>query len=225
MQVDERLLEGISLFKGIAADDFDALFGCVGAKKERYDRGDFILLNGDTTNAIGIVLTGRVQIIKEDIFGNRAILADLGPKSVFGESFVCGGSYALTVSAQAAEGSEILFLPFERVMNICPSACGFHNTLIKNMVEMIARKNIRLMENLEITTKRSLREKVLAYLSNLAQEQGGVAVTSPLGRVDLADFLGVDRSALTRELGRMRDDGLIEFEKNTYTILDANINK
>ncbi|MDL2288536.1 Crp/Fnr family transcriptional regulator [Oscillospiraceae bacterium OttesenSCG-928-F05] len=225
MQRDQKLLQGIPLFKGIKAEEFGALFGCVGAKNEHFEKGEFIFLNGNQTNSIGIVLSGRVLVIKEDIFGNRAILNDLGPKAVFGESFVCGGSYTLTVSVQAVEGTDILFLPFERVMHICPSACGFHNALIKNMVEMIARKNVKLMENLEITTKHSLREKILTYLSQLAQEQGSVTVTSTLGRVDLADFLGVDRSALTRELGRMRDDGLIQFEKNTYTLNDVYLKK
>ncbi|MDL2248451.1 Crp/Fnr family transcriptional regulator [Tyzzerella sp. OttesenSCG-928-J15] len=190
----------------------------MGAKKKHFEKGEFVFLNGYQTNSIGIVLTGRAQVIKEDIFGNRAILNDLRPKAVFGESFVCGGNYALTVSIQAAVSSDILLLPFDRIMNICPSACGFHNTLIKNMVEMVSRKNIKLMETLEITTKRSLREKVLTYLYQLAREQDSLTVTSPLGRVDLAGFLGADRSALTRELGRMRNDGLIQFEKNTYTL-------
>lgn len=218
MQLDDRILHGIPLLKGIQPKEFGALLDCVGAKKECFERGAFIFLGGEQTKSIGIVLAGRVQVLKEDIFGNRAILNDLGPKAVFGESFVCGGSYVLTVSVQAVERSEILFLPFERVMRICPSACGFHSALIKNMVEMIAVKNIKLMENLEVTTKHSLREKMLTYLSQLAQAQGTLTVTSPLGRIDLADFLGVDRSALTRELKRMQNEGLLCFDKNTYTL-------
>lgn len=218
MQIDKALLQKISLFDQIDPGEFDALFACIGARKERYKKGAFIFLNGSTVDTIGIVLAGRVQIIKEDVFGSRTIINDLPPKSIFGESFVCGESFTLTVSVQAVKDSDILFLPFERVMHICPSACGFHNTLVRNMVGMIARKNIRLMEILEIATKRSLREKVLTYLSQLAQEQGSVTVTSPMGRVDLADFLGVDRSALTRELNWMQDAGLICFDKNTYTL-------
>lgn len=215
-----KLLQGVRLFKDIKDTEFEALFACVGAKKECYEKGDFIFFNGNVTSSIGIVMTGRVQVIKEDVYGNRAILNDLGPKSVFGESFVCGGSFTLTVSVQAVEDSEVLFLPFERIMHICPSACGFHNTLLKNMVEMIARKNIKLVEKLEVTTKHSLREKMMTYLSQLAQEQCSPTVTSPLGRVDLADFLGADRSALTRELNRMREAGLIVFDKNTYTLMN-----
>lgn len=140
MQINTSFLQTIPLFSGIKAEDFKALFACVGAKEESYDKGEFIFLNGNMINSIGIVISGRVQIIKEDIFGNKAILNDLMPKAVFGESFVCGGNYALTVSVQAVEKSTVIFLPFDRVMHICPSACGFHNSMIKNMVEMIAQK-------------------------------------------------------------------------------------
>lgn len=220
---ERQNLQNVPLFRGLNAEDFGPLLSCVGARKKSYEKGGFIFLNGGMTDSIGIVLAGRVQIITEDIFGNRAIINDLEPPGVFGESFVCGGSYVLTVSVQAARDSEVLFLPFERIMRICHNACGFHNILMKNMVEMIARKNLQLMEKLEVATKRSLREKILTYLSQLAQQQGAVTVTSPLGRVDLADFLGADRSALTRELNRMKDAGLIAFDKNTYTLRDVNL--
>ena len=223
MQKNTMQLQSVPLFKDIKDTEFDALLACVGAKEGRYEKGDFIFLNGTATNSVGIVLDGRVQVIKEDVFGNRAILNDLGPKSVFGESFVCGGNFMLTVSVQAIEDSTTLFLPFERIMHICPSACGFHNTLLKNMVGMIAQKNLMLLEKLEVVTKHSLREKMMTYLSQLAQEQCSSTVISPLGRVDLADFLGVDRSALTRELNRMRDAGLIAFDKNTYTLMNVTL--
>ncbi|WP_333791578.1 Crp/Fnr family transcriptional regulator [Muricomes intestini] len=168
-------------------------------------------------------LSGRVQIMKEDVLGNRVILNDLGPGDVFGESFVCGGNFSLTVSVQAVENSSILLCPLEHIMHICPSACEFHNTLVRNMVVMVSQHNIKLLEQLEITTKHSLREKILAYLAQLAQEQNSAIVTSPLGRVDLADFLGADRSSLTRELKRMQEENLIQFNKNTYTLENANI--
>lgn len=221
MQVDNKLLQQVPLFRGIPPEEFGSLIGCVGAKRENHAKDAFISLAGDSAKNIGIVLSGGVQIIKEDVFGNRAILNGLGPGDVFGESFVCGGQYALTVSVQATEDCSVLFLPFDRVMTICPSACGFHNTLVRNMVTMVARKNIKLLERLEVATKHTLREKMLTYLSQLSQEQSSATVTSPLGRVDLADYLGVDRSALTRELNRMRDDGLIAFTKNTYTLIDG----
>lgn len=218
MQVDLTLLQQVPLFHGIQTNDFESLFACVGAKKKNFDKGAFISLDGDNMKNIGVVLSGRVQIIKEDMFGNRTVLNELEHGGVFGESFVCGGHFVLTVSVQAADHCTVLFLPFDRVMTICPSACSFHNALIRNMVTMIARKNMKLLERLEVATKHTLREKMLTYLSQLAQEQASTTVTSPLGRVDLADYLGVDRSALTRELNRMRDDHLIDFVKNTYAL-------
>lgn len=223
MQLELKLLQTTPLFKGIQTQELDALLTCIGARQDHYAKGEFIFLNGSSVNSIGIVLTGRVQILKEDIFGNRAILNDLGPGAVFGEAFVCSEKYTLTVSVLAAENSTVLFLSFDRVMHICPSACRFHNAVIKNMVEMLAFKNIKLIEKLEVTTKHSLREKILTYLSQLAQDQASTTVTAPLGRIDLADFLGADRSSLTRELNRMKADGLIVFDKNTYTLLDVDL--
>lgn len=221
MRMDMDFLRKLPLFKGIAREEFGALFACVNARRERYKKGDFIWIGGNETRSIGVILAGKVQIIKEDVFGNRTILNLLETGAVFGESFACGGIYTLTVSVLAATNCEILFLSFDRVMQMCKTACGYHNTLIRNMVEMLAQKNTRLMEKLEVTTKHSIREKMLTFLSQLVQEQGRKTVTSPMGRVDLADFLGVDRSALTRELNHMREMGLITFHKNEYTLHKA----
>lgn len=220
MQVDPVLLQQVPLFRGIHIRDFGSLFACVGAKRENFEKGAFISMDGESVKNIGVVLAGHAQVIKEDVFGNRAVLNDLRPGGVFGEAFVCGGSFAQTVTVQAVEATSVLFLPFDRVMTICPSVCSFHNTLVRNMVTMLAQKNRMLLERLEVATKHTLREKVLTYLSQLVQEQGAATVTSPLGRVDLADYLGVDRSALTRELNRMQAEGLLAFFKNTYTLHD-----
>lgn len=223
MQADFELLSHMPLFEGIAIKDFPALLACVGASSKAFARGEFVSLAGDSIQTIGVVLSGQVQVLKEDVFGNRAVLNSLGPGEVFGESFICGGRYALTVSVQAAQASRVLFLAFDRVMSACESACAFHNMLIKNMVAMLALKNIRLVEKLEVTTKHSLREKVLTYLSQLAQAQQSAMVIAPLGRMDLAGFLGVDRSALTRELNRMQEDGLLEYDRNTYRLLGTRL--
>ena len=223
MQLEPRLWQGISLFKGIAPDELSALLNCMGARRESFRRGEFIFLNGEATHAIGVVLAGQVQVLKEDAFGNRAVLNVLGPQTVFGEAFVCGGAFTLTVSVQALADCDILFLPFQRMLQTCPKACGFHSAIIYNMVNLLADKSLQLVQKLAVTTKHSLREKLLTYLSQLVQAQGRTTVTSPLGRLDLADFLGVDRSALTRELNRMQDAGLIAFSKNKFTLLNASL--
>ena len=218
MQINPYVLEKFVLLSGISANDFSAVLGCVGARKKLFLKNEFILFTQDELRAIGLILKGRVRLLKEDVYGNRNIVTILEAGEVFGESFVCGGAYSLTVSIQATEETEVLFLSFDRVMHTCPNSCEFHNKLITNMVTMIARKNMNLMEKLEITTRHSLREKVLTYLSQLAQQQGTSTVTASLGRVELADFLGVHRSALTRELNTMQKEGLIQFTRNTYTL-------
>ncbi len=223
MQINPYILEKSMLFSGIAANNFNAVLGCVGARIQTFAKGEYISLSSGQLRAIGLVLKGRVLLLKEDVYGNRNILNTLEIGEVFGESFVCGGAYTLTISIQAAEETEVLFLSFDRVMHVCPNACEFHNQLITNMVTMIARKNLSLLEKLEVTTRHSLREKILAYLSQLAQRQGNTTVTSPMGRMELADFLGVNRSALTRELGNMQDEEIIQYEKNTYTLIGVDL--
>lgn len=214
------LLQKVPLFAGIGPGDYNALLGCAGGHSRAFEKGAFLFLAGDRIDAVGVVLTGQLRILKEDAFGNRAILAEIGPGAVFGESFVCGSRYALSVSVEAVTACEVLFLDFDKVMQVCSSACPFHQALVRNMVRLIAQKNIGLMEKMEVLTKRTLREKILAYLSLLMQRQGGRAVESPLGRVDLADYLGVDRSALTRELNHMQSEGLLAFSKNRYEVLE-----
>lgn len=215
-----ELLMQMPLFAGIAQEEFAPLFTCVGARVRTVPRGDFLVMAGQKMEDIGIILSGRVQVIKEDYFGNRAVIQEVTQGGMFGESFVCAGEQEATVSVQAVQESRVLFLKFQKTMHLCQNACEFHNILVRNMVSMVAQKNVRLLEKLEILTKRTLREKMLAYLSQLALTQGSSSVHSPMGRVDLADFLGVDRSALTRELNRMRDEGMISFEKNQYTLLE-----
>ena len=118
-----------------------------------------------------------------------------------------------------SEQAEILFLPFQRVMHQCGMSCTFHQQLIENMVRVIARKNRELMRKIEVISKRTLREKIMAYLSLQAQSQGTRYFDIPLGRLELADYLCVDRSALARELSAMKNDGIIDFDRNTFRIL------
>ena len=141
------------------------------------------------------------------------------PEDIFGETFACGAESSSLVSFVAAQDSKVLFLSFCRVMHTCTHACQFHQTLIENMVRLIARKNRELMRKVEVVSKKTLREKILAYLSIQAQSQGGKTFEIPLGRVEWAEYLCADRSALTRELARMKEEGILDYQKNTFTIL------
>lgn len=207
------------LFEHIQKDNLPAMLGCVGYHLGTYKKGESISLEEENIDYVGIVLSGAVDMIKEDLWGNRTMLVRMREQELFGETFTCGTQVRSVVTFLAAEDAEVLFLPFRKVMHTCSNACVFHHQLVENMVRLISAKNVTLIQKIEVISKKTLREKILAYLSIQAQVQGTRYFEIPLGRVELADYLCADRSALTRELSSMKADGLIDFDKNVFRIL------
>ena len=207
------------LFLGIRPEDMDAMLGCIGYHVREYKKGEIIAFEAETINHVGLVMKGSVDMIKEDVWGNRTMLLRSYAEDVFGETFACGEDSLSVVTFVAAEDSKAMFLSFCRVMHTCTHACIFHQTLIENMVRIIARKNRELMRKIEVVSKKTLREKILAYLSIQSQTQGASRFEIPLGRVEWAEYLCADRSALTRELSKMKDEGLIDYQRNWFEIL------
>lgn len=214
----EELLES-PLFKGIKENEINGIFKCMGAFQKSYKKGDYIFLEEEEIRNIGVVLSGAIHMIKEDIWGHTTILTRIEKGQLIGESFVCGTNFISNVTFRVAEDTDIIFIPFDRVMRTCKMTCGFHHRMIENMVTVIADKNRVLMEKLEIISKKTLREKILAYLSMEVQRQNKRYLEIPLGRIELADYLCTDRSSLTRELNKMRDEKIIDFEKNVFRLL------
>ena len=165
------------------------------------------------------LLEGAVDMIKEDVWGNRTMLLRTYCSDIFGETFACGEDALSVVTFVAAENCKVMFLSFCRVMHTCTNACAFHQTLIENMVRIIARKNRELMRKIEVVSKKTLREKILSYLSIQSQAQGSRSFEIPLGRMEWAEYLCADRSALTRELVKMKAEGLIDYQRNFFEIL------
>ena len=207
------------LFDHIAPDERIAMLGCIGYHIENFKRGEVLHFEAENIRHIGILLSGAVDMVKEDIWGSRTLLLRIRKNEMFGETFACGEDNLSLVTFSVSEDAKILFLPFDRVMHSCTMACRFHHQLIENMVHIIAKKNRDLMRKVEVVSKRTIREKLLAYLSLQAQEQGNRYIEIPFGRRELAEYLCVDRSALTRELAKMKDEGLIDFDKNCFRIL------
>ena len=207
-----------ALFQGIRPEDRKTMLGCIGYHVTNFPKGEIIAFEGETLKHIGIVLSGAVDMVKEDIWGNKTMLVRIRKDEVFGETFACGEDNLSVVTFMVSEDAKILFLPFDRVMHSCTMACEFHHRLIENMVRVIANKNRDLMRKVEVVSKRSIREKLLAYLSIQAQTQADRYFEIPLGRVELAEYLCVDRSALTRELAKMKEEGLIDYDKNCFRI-------
>ena len=207
------------LFDGISAQERGAMLGCIGYHIGTFKKGGIVALEGENLRHIGIVLSGSVDMVKEDLWGNRTMLLRFRKDEIFGETFACGEDNLSVVTFLVSEDAKILFLPFDRVMHSCTMACRFHHQLIENMVHIIANKNRDLMRKVEVVSKKTLREKILAYLSLQAQLHESRYFEIPLGRVELAAYLCADRSALTRELANMKAEGLIDYDKNMFRIL------
>lgn len=208
-----------SLFDGITIEDRRAVLGCVGYRVRSFSKGSFIALEEETFDHIGIILSGAVDMVKEDLWGNRTMLLRMKKNEVFGETFACGRDRTSSVTFVASEAAEVLFMPFQRIMHSCTMSCAFHHRLTGNMVGIMANKNRELMRKVEVVTKRTTREKLLAYLSIQGQIQGATTFEIPLSRVELAEYLCVDRSAMTRELLKMKQEGLLDFQKNRFTMI------
>jgi CRP-like cAMP-binding protein len=212
------LENNVKLFNNISANDLPSMLSCLGVKNKQYKKGNIVMHAEDNVDHVGIVLQGAVLIVKEDFAGNRSIVDRLGSYEVFAEALACAGIQKSPVTVVAAENSEIMWIQFRRIVNTCSINCMFHAKLIENMMKLLAVKNLQMNQKLEITSKRNIRDKITAYLIIQANEAGSFDFTIPLSRSELADYLYVDRSALSRELCKMRDEGLIEFNKNHFCI-------
>ena len=220
MDMKDILLEINSpLFDGVNSDDRKTMLGCIGYHIGTFKKGDIVAFEDENIKHIGIIISGAVDMVKEDLWGNKTMLVRMRKDELFGETFACGSDNLSVVTFLVSEDAQILFMPFDRVMHSCTMACVFHHRLIENMVHIIANKNRDLMRKVEVVSKRTIREKLLAYLSIQAQTQNSRYFEIPLGRVELAEYLCVDRSALTRELVKMKEDGLIDYDRNCFRIL------
>ncbi|SCJ78460.1 transcriptional activator FtrB [uncultured Clostridium sp.] len=222
MQTYSEVFAHSPLLNGIAPEDYKKLLACLDAHTKHFPRGGYILHAGDPPLQVGMILSGSAHIMKEDFWGNRAILADVQPGELFGEAFACASASLLEVSAVATESSDILFFNPQNLLSPCPSACGFHTRLIRNLVGILAQKNVALTQKLEHLSRRSTREKLLSFLSACALRQGAARFTIPFNRQELADYLFVDRSAMSAELSKLRSEGLIAYHKNQFQLLQAN---
>ena len=194
------------------------MLSCLSASKRFYKKDEFILSAGDEVSSLGLMLAGRCHIVKDDFWGSRNIVAEVDPGEIFAESFACAAGAELSVSVLAAEDAAVMFMDARRAMSVCSSACPFHTRLIRNLLAVLAAKNLQMNEKLGHVTQRSTRKKLLSYLSSAAQKSGADSFEIPFNRQELADYLAADRSALSAELCRMRDEGLLEFDRNHFVL-------
>ena len=199
------LLREVALFEGISDKNISGMLKCLNANLRDYEDGSIIFQEGQQVGAVGAVLEGRVQVVREDVHGNRIIMAEWGPAELFAEAFAPAEIEEIPVSVYASQKSRILFLDFKRIITQCSSHCEFHSMLIRNMMKVLAQKNIMLNNRIDLLGKRSIREKLLAYFWAQSKKTKKNRIVLPFNRNELADFLCVDRSAMSRVLGQMRE--------------------
>ena len=214
-----NILAKCPLFEGISERDLGTLLSCLGARVASFDKKYTILSEGTPATQIGIMLSGAAQIIQIDYYGNRSIVSEIEPAEIFGESFACAELKSLPVSVIANEPCEVLLLNCRHLLHTCSSSCAFHQQMIFNLMKDLATKSIRFHQRIEITSKRSTADKLMAYLMIRAKKEQSNSFDIPFDRQELADYLEVDRSGLSAEISKLQKKGIIKSQKKHFELL------
>ena len=214
-----HVLKRTKLFSGISDENIEAMLSCLSASYKDFKKGEYIFRQGEYIDAICVLLSGSVHIQSDDYWGNRSIVSEVCEGEMFGESYAVHGSTAVLNDAVATQDSIVAFFNVNKLMTVCSSACSFHSAVIQNLLIALTQKNRNLMQKLIHISKRTTREKLISYLSNQAKINNSNSFSISFNRQQLDDFLSVDRSAMSKELCKMRDEGLLVFDKNKFTLL------
>ena len=219
MKKYSEILKKCPLFAGIKEEDLYVMLQCLGARVLAFDKKYTIFMEGNPAKYIGIILSGSAQIIRTDFYGNRSILAEVGPSELFGEAFACAETKELPVTVIANEPSEVMLIDCAHILHTCQNNCGFHQQLIFNLMKDLALKTLTFHRKIEITTQRTTRDKLLTYLAMEAGRANSNRFTIPFDRQELADYIEVDRSGLSAEISKLRKEGVLHSRKNTFELL------
>lgn len=211
-------IEAAPLFFGIDEAELPELLEALDAHSRRYQKGEIIMPEGEKTDSLGLVMSGSVLIVQDDFWGNRNIMARITQGGIFAESFACTGE-RLTVGAEAESECEIMRLKVGHVLGSCPKSCAGHAKLVGNLISELARKNLNFNSKLGHMGKRTTREKLMSYLSAQAMKSGKNEFDIPFDRQQLADYLCIERSAMSAELSRLQKDGLLATERSHFRLI------
>lgn len=213
-----EILMDNALFTQIDPESLKSLLKCLDAKVKTYQKGDPVFLEGDPAGFIGFVLEGSVQIVRDDFYGNRSLLTLAGRGETFAEAFACAAVQTMPVSGFAVQDCKILWLECRRMLTVCSNACGFHNMLVKNLLQEVAQKTLHLSRKVQFMSQKTTKEKLMAYLLDQAKQKKSAEFTIPFDRQGLADFLGVERSAMSAELSKLRKEGILESKGSWFSL-------
>ena len=213
-----ELAKRSQLFDGIGTDNLSALFSCLGARRVRLAKGELLLRTGEKADHFGILLSGALSVSTYDLEGRRTIIKRIGPTEIVAAAQSLSGAEAMSVDVEADEDSDVLLLKAVRIVTPCENACAFHARLVRNLMKMLALKTIELNRKIEILSHRSTQDRLMAYLRAVAQQKCTIDFDIPFDRQQLADYLCVERSALSAEISRLSKLGLITSRKNHFAI-------
>ena len=214
-----KILKKCPLFAEIEEENLLRMLSCLGAKIVSFDKKYTVFAEGSPAKYIGIMLSGSAQIIQVDYYGNRSILSEVSAPEVFAEAFACAEVDALPVTVIANDPCDIMLIECDHILHTCSNNCGFHQKLIFNLMRDLASKSILFHQRIEITSKRTTREKLLTYLLMQAKAAGRDSFDIPFDRQELADYLEVDRSGLSAEISKLRREGVLDSNKNHFVLL------
>lgn len=214
------VLKRCPLFADIDEKDLVVMLTCLGAKVEQFDKKYTIMGEGNPAKYIGILLSGSAQIIQYDFYGNKSILSNIAPSDMFGEAFACAETSAIPVSVIAGETCDVMLIDCQHILHTCENHCGFHQQMIFNLMRDLATKTILFHQKIDVTGKRTTRDKLLTYLKYQAARAGSQSFDIPFNRQELADYLEVDRSGLSAEIGKLRREEILDCHKSRFRLLD-----
>ena len=215
------LLQKSPLFAAMAPEQILSVLYCVGAHRKEVGTGEYILHAGSETHSMGLLLSGYALAVQVDLWGERNIMGKIIPPNTFAEPFAATPGAVLNVSIVASVPSTVLLLNIQKLLTTCSEACPQHALLIRNLVSVLARKNLQLNDKITHMSKRRTREKLLSYLSSQSLRCGSLEFDIPFDRQQLADYLCIERSAMSAELSRLQKDGLLETERSHFRLIAA----
>ena len=218
--MDFLFLTETPLFRGTTAQDLEAMLACLGTDVRSYEKGQMIYRAGEAISSLGVMLSGSALIENDDIWGNTTVLDCVGPGQIFAETYACTPNEPLMVNVTAAEDTEVLLLHIGQVLEPCAKVCPRHLRLLRNLLTLSAGKNLQLSRRVLHTSPKSIRKRLLSYFSECIKRTGSYEFDIPYNRQQLADYLNVERSALSNELSLMQRDGLIRYEKNHFAVTE-----
>lgn len=213
------ILKKTQLFSGVSEEEINTMLNCLNAHICTYKKGEYVLHQGESINNILVLAEGKLHIQRDDYWGNRSIINIVSVGEMFGEAYVAPKSESIMNDVLAIEECTVISFDIKHIITVCSSACKFHSMVVQNLFFAISEKNRKLVQKLTFMSKRTTREKLIAYLSEESKKQKSNNFSIPFNRQQLADFLSVDRSAMSNELCKMRDEGMIKFNKNNFILL------